>query len=114
MDFDPRLEDAENIQENEVEPQAIDIEALVKEARRSRVIEEADVQAILASADEEQADRLYEQLQRLGIRIVSDEGETIEDMSDANALLEAELEEEDDEDETRPYVHEAGSARSHY
>ncbi|KPK12957.1 MAG: hypothetical protein AMJ56_04205 [Anaerolineae bacterium SG8_19] len=107
MDFDPRLEDAENIQENEVEPQAIDIEALVKEARRSRVIEEADVQAILASADEEQADRLYEQLQRLGIRIVSDEGETIEDMSDANALLEAELEEEDDEDETRPYVHEA-------
>ncbi|HCB50606.1 MAG TPA: hypothetical protein DEP47_14095, partial [Chloroflexi bacterium] len=107
MDFDPRLEDAENIQENEVEPQTIDIEALVKEARRSRVIEEADVQAILASADEEQADRLYEQLQRLGIRIVSDEGETIEDMSDANALLEAELEEEDDEDETRPYVHEA-------
>lgn len=107
MDFDPELENVENLQENEGEPQAIDIEALVKKARRSRQIEEADVQSILASADEEQADRLYEQLQRLGIRIVSDTGETIEDMSDPTGLLEAELEEEDDEDETRPYVSDA-------
>ncbi|MGD2050237.1 MAG: sigma-70 family RNA polymerase sigma factor, partial [Chloroflexota bacterium] len=106
MDFDPTLENAENLQENEGEQPAIDIEALVKEARRSRQIEEADVQAILASADEEQADRLYEQLQRLGIRIVSDAGETIEDMSDAAGLLEAELEDEEDEDEARPYAHE--------
>lgn len=106
MDFDPTLENAENLQENEGEQQAIDIEALVKEARRSRQIEEADVQAILASADEDQADRLYEQLQRLGIRIVSDAGETIEDMSDATGLLEAELEEDDDEDEARPYSQE--------
>lgn len=107
MDFDPELENVENLQENEGEPQAIDIEALVKKARRSRQIEEADVQSILASADEEQADRLYEQLQRLGIRIVSDTGETIEDMSDPTGLLEAELEEEDEEDETRPYVSDA-------
>ncbi len=75
------------------EPETIDIEALVKKARRSRVIVEADVQAILASADEEQADKLYEQLQRMGIRIISESGETLEDLSDTSSLLEAQKDE---------------------
>jgi RNA polymerase primary sigma factor len=76
--------------------ETIDIEALVKKARRSREIAEADLQAILESADEEQADRLYEQLHRLGIRIVSDSGETVEDLGDANSLLELAFDEEEE------------------
>lgn len=100
--------DDDELENDNEEQEVIDIEALVKKARRSHQIEEADVQAILASADEEQADRLYEQLQRLGIRIVSDAGETIEDLGDASSLLEAELDEtEEAEDDTgRPHARE--------
>ncbi|MGH2537080.1 MAG: RNA polymerase sigma factor RpoD [Candidatus Promineifilaceae bacterium] len=86
------------------EQEPIDVEALVKKARRSRQIDEADVQAILASADEEQADRLYEQLQRLGIRIVSEGGETVEDFGDASSLFEATVEEGEEADEDRAYA----------
>ena len=67
-DFDENVEDENEEEEEEV----IDIEALVKKARRSREINEADVQALLASADEEQAERLYARLQKLNIRIVSE------------------------------------------
>ena len=95
MDFDDTV-DEPLIDSEDQETGTIDVEALVKKARRSRVIEEADVQAILASADEEQADKLYEQLQRLGIRIVSESGETLEDLSDTSSLLEAETDEDDD------------------
>ena len=90
--MDKNKKAAMNDSENQ-EPETIDIEALVKKARRSRVIVESDVQAILASADEEQADKLYEQLQRMGIRIVSASGETLEDLSDTSSLLEAENDE---------------------
>ncbi len=103
MDFDQEFDEAEDLEVNGGEQEAIDIEALVKKARRSRKIEEADVQAILASADEDQADRLYEQLQRLGIRIVSDDGETIEDFAESGGLLEVELDEDEEEDEDRPF-----------
>ncbi|HEX6386961.1 MAG TPA: sigma-70 factor domain-containing protein, partial [Anaerolineae bacterium] len=94
MDLDPEVENGEiddfdDIAEIEdVEPDFMDIEALVKKARRSREIDEADVQALLASADEEQADRLYERLHKLDIRIVSASGETLEDFGDSK-LLEA-------------------------
>jgi len=104
MEFDQEIDAAEDLEGADNGQDTIDIEALVKKARRSRQIEEADVQAILASADDDQADRLYEQLQRLGIRIVSEEGDTIEDLSDASGLLEAEISEEGDEAETRPYA----------
>ena len=82
--FDGELKD-EKV-ESDGQP-ALDVEALVKKARRSRQIEESDVQAILASADEDQADRLYEQLQRLGIRIVAENGETVEDLGDSSNVL---------------------------
>jgi RNA polymerase primary sigma factor len=98
MDFDDTIDEELN-GPDEQEPGTLDVEALVKKARRSRVIEESDVQAILASADEEQADKLYEQLQRLGIRIISDSGETLEDLSDTSSLLEAEADDDDDDDE---------------
>ncbi len=71
----------------ESEETPINVEALVKEARRSGQIDESDVQAILASTDEEQADLLYERLQKLGIRIVSDNGQTVEDMAESSLLL---------------------------
>ncbi len=72
---------------NNDEPEVIDIEALVKKARRSLEINEADVQALLATADEDQAERLYARLQKLNIRIISDKGETLDDFGDSNRFL---------------------------
>ena len=53
MDLEPKFVGTDEANELEVtndEAETIDIEALVKKARRSRKIEEADVQAILATA----------------------------------------------------------------
>lgn len=87
MEIDQRFDDTEPVDVESTDSEEVDIDALVKKARNSRQIEEAEVQSILASTDEEQADKLYEQLQRLGIRIVSDTGETIEDLGDSTSLL---------------------------
>ncbi len=87
MESDPTFIDDEDLGGDNQDQVAFDVESLVKKARRSRKIAETDVQSILASADEEQADRLYEQLQRLGIRIVSEAGETVDDLNDAANLL---------------------------
>ena len=78
---------------------SLDIEAIVKKARRSRRIDEADVQAILAEADEEQADRLYEQLQQLGIRIISETGQTVDDLTEPAGWLSLSDKEEDSDEE---------------
>ena len=64
----------------------LDVDALVRKARRSRRIAESDVQAILASVSEEQADQLYERLQKLNIRIVSADGELVDDPGDIGLL----------------------------
>jgi RNA polymerase primary sigma factor len=66
----------EDFEEDEFDSEEIDIEAIVKKARRSREIDESDVQALLAKADDDQADRLYARLQRMNIRIVNASGET--------------------------------------
>jgi len=101
MEIDQRFDDTDPVDVETTDPEELDIDTLVKKARNSRQIEEADVQAILASANEEQADKLYEQLQRLGIRIVSDTGETIEDLGDSTSLLATEgLEDQETEDES--------------
>jgi RNA polymerase primary sigma factor len=101
MEIDQRFDDTEPVDVESTDPEELDIDSLVKKARSSRQIEETDVQAILASADEEQADKLYEQLHRLGIRIVSDTGETIEDLGDSTGLLTSEgIEDADTEDES--------------
>ncbi len=96
--FEENIED-----EDENEAEVIDIEALVKQARRSREINESDVQALLASADEEQAERLYARLQKLNIRIVSDKGETLDDFSESSRLL-SDPDEEDAKEETTSYL----------
>lgn len=85
-ELNKQIDDA-NTDEPEVIDEVIDIEALVKKARSSREIKEADVQALLATADEDQAERLYARLQKLNIRIISDKGETLDDFGDSNRLL---------------------------
>jgi RNA polymerase primary sigma factor len=107
MEFEEKFDEIEGLEVDAGEPQTIDIEALVKKARRSRQIEEADVQTILASADEEQADKLYEQLQRMGIRIVSDTGQTIEELGESSNLLDIELGGEDADAEAPIYTTDA-------
>jgi len=104
MEQEQSFEQFEQPEEDVNEQSTIDVESLVRRARQSRQIFETDVQAILASADEEQADRLYVQLQRLGIRIVSESGQTIEDLGKSTSLLEINLDDVADEIVDRPYV----------
>ncbi|MCP5094269.1 MAG: RNA polymerase sigma factor RpoD [Chloroflexi bacterium] len=75
MEFPPEQENEEidDVPENNV----IDIEALVKKARRSREIDESEVQKLLATADDDQAETLYAQLQKLNIRVVSSTGQAL-------------------------------------
>jgi RNA polymerase primary sigma factor len=89
MDLDTNSEEEiDDLVEDEEEAVVfLDIEALVKKARRSRQINEADVQAILATADEDQAGQLYDRLQKMGIRVVSSSGETIDDLGEASNVL---------------------------
>ncbi len=70
-----------------MESENVDLEALVKQARRSRRIDEADVQAILATASDDEAELLYERLQKLNIRIISESGETLDDPGESIGLL---------------------------
>ncbi|MDX1414342.1 MAG: RNA polymerase sigma factor RpoD [Candidatus Promineifilaceae bacterium] len=84
-----------------------DLEALVKQARRSRRIDEADVQAILATASDDEAELLYNRLQKLNIRIVSESGETLDDPSESTGLLESIAEDFQEQvagDDLRTYV----------
>jgi len=102
MDLEPEFADneiddifAEPLDEVLLDADPLDIEALVKKARRSREIDEADVQTVLAKADEEQAERFYARLQQHDIRIISASGETLADGRDKANLLDAALEPED-------------------
>jgi RNA polymerase primary sigma factor len=70
-----------------MESESLDFEALVKQARRSRRIDEADVQAILATASDDEAELLYERLQKLNIRIVNDSGDVLDDPGESTGLL---------------------------
>lgn len=90
-----------------MESEKIDFDALVKQARRSRRINEADVQAILATASEDEAELLYNRLQKLNIRIVSESGETLDDPAETTGLLESIAEGSQDQesgDELRTYA----------
>ena len=78
-------------------PEPLDVEALVRKARRSRQIAESDVQTILATANEDEADALYERLQKLNIRIVSADGEVIDDPGEIGLLDRLDDLDEDDE-----------------
>jgi len=71
---------------NAITDEPLDVDELVRQARRSRRIAESDVQSILASVSEEQADQLYERLQKLNIRIVSAGGKLIDAPGDIGLL----------------------------
>lgn len=104
MDFEPDVENDEIDDSLDVEAEEmIDLEALVKKARRSREIDEADVQTLLASVDEQQAELLYERLQKLGIRIVSSSGKTIDGAFEPANLL-ASLGDDLNDDEGSTYM----------
>lgn len=92
MDFD-ELETLPE-EDSEEELALLDIETVYRQARRTGEIDEADVQAILASADEDQAERLYEELQKRGIRVVSKSGKDVDEMAESVNLLD--LDDEDD------------------
>jgi len=79
-------------------PEPLDVEALVRKARRSRQIAESDVQTILATANEEEAEALYERLQKLNIRIVSADGQPIDDPGEIGLLDRLDDLDEDDDD----------------
>lgn len=101
---DPEKEyDIDNEADDELEQESLDLEALVKKARRSRQIAESDVQAILATASEEEADQLYQRLQKLNIQIVAADGEPIDEPLDALGLLDS-LSEEYDPNEDSDYL----------
>jgi hypothetical protein len=93
MEFEPDIENGDDEIADMEAAESLDLEALVKKARRSREIDESDVQTLLASVNEAQADMLYEQLHKLGIRIVSSTGKTIQDGLEPASLL-ASLEED--------------------
>lgn len=89
MDVENADLDNQDIEEFDLEEEAapIDLEALVKKARRSREIDVSDVQALLATADDDQAELLYERLQKMGVRIVTATGQTVDDFGDSSNLL---------------------------
>ncbi len=87
MDFEPQLDDEYEDDELDDTPEPMDVEALVKKARRSREIEESDVQAILATADDAQAEKLYDRLQQMGIRIISASGKTVDAVGESANVL---------------------------
>ncbi len=53
----------------------VDVEALVKQARRERKINESEIIEALELADEAQSEALYARLQQLGINIIDDSGD---------------------------------------
>lgn len=89
MDVDNADLDNQDIEDFDLEEESppIDLEALVKKARRSHEIDASDVQALLATADDDQAELLYERLQKMGIRIISASGQVVDDFSDSSSLL---------------------------
>ena len=108
VDDDDLTEDLndENIEEIGLDdsPDLVDLEALVKKARRSREIDASDVQALLATADDDQAELLYERLQKLGIRIVSATGQAIDELGETTSLLSPFDEDLEAEDDTHTYL----------
>ncbi len=87
-ELSPELENDDFEEEDGFEgEETLDIEALVKKARRSRQINESDVQALLATADEDQADRLYARLQKLDVRVVNADGEVLNDLGEPANFL---------------------------
>ena len=93
----------EDIIEDDDHEAEIDIEALVKRARRSREIDKADIDMLLATADQDQAELLYERLQSLNIRIVSTDEDDLDSFDDLAANVLSLTSDDDDGNEADSY-----------
>lgn len=96
-----------DIEEDDLnEEAAVDIEALVKKARRERKINNSEIADAMAMADEAQIDALYARLQQLGIRVVEDSAEPDEEETIEAPRGQAYVDGNDDPVAT--YMHEIG------
>ena len=57
----------------------VDVQEFIREARRTRRVDEDDLQTLLATLDEEETEQLYGKLQSLGIAIPADGDSEVED-----------------------------------
>ena len=98
------FEQEDIIEDDDDHEAEIDIEALVKRARRSREIDKADIDMLLATADQDQAELLYERLQSLNIRIVSTDEDDLDSFDDLAAnVLSLTSDDDDDGNEADSY-----------
>ena len=98
------FEQEDIIEDDDDHETEIDIEALVKRARRSREIDKADIDMLLATADQDQAELLYERLQSLNIRIVSADEDDLDSLEDLTAnVLSLSSDDDDDNNEADSY-----------
>lgn len=74
---------SEELEDEEETPSAakktVDVQDFIREARRTRQVDEDDLQTLLATLDEEETEQLYSKLQSLGITLPSGMGEEPED-----------------------------------
>lgn len=74
---------SEELEDEEETPSAakktVDIQEFIRDARRTRQVDEDDLQTLLATLDEEETEQLYSKLQSLGITIPSGMGEEQEE-----------------------------------
>jgi RNA polymerase primary sigma factor len=97
------FEQEDIIEDDDDHEAEIDIEALVKRARRSREIDKADIDMLLATADQDQAELLYERLQSLNIRIVSTDEDDLDSFDDLAANVLSLTSDDDDGNEADSY-----------
>jgi RNA polymerase primary sigma factor len=97
------FEQEDIIEDDDDHETEIDIEALVKRARRSREIDKADIDMLLATADQDQAELLYERLQSLNIRIVSTDEDDLDSFDDLAANVLSLTSDDDDGNEADSY-----------
>ncbi len=97
------FEQEDIIEDDDDREAEIDIEALVKRARRSREIDKADIDMLLATADQDQAELLYERLQSLNIRIVSADEDDLDSFDDLTANVLSLTSDDDDGNEADSY-----------
>ncbi len=102
MELQPDLENDELDDEFDAEP--LDIEAIVKKVRRSRQIKAADVQALLATADDDQAEKLYARLQKLDVQVIDAKGEVINGFGEPSGFLDVEEDANTSDDNTTAYL----------
>lgn len=68
------LDDQDEVDVDSAEPTPeIDLDELIKRARRTRKIDESALQPFLESADEDQIERLYRELQKYNIQIIEEQ-----------------------------------------